>query len=243
MDVVILAGGKCSDELRAVTNVEHRADIVLAGRPIAQIVLEATRPFGEAIIVGGPKGLAKRRVEAGANFCDSLRNGLREVATDKFLLVTVDLPCLTSEGLQDFVAHCDQSAGLNFPVVRKEDCERMFPGMKRTTLKLREGTFTGGNVALMDTAMMRQALPVMERAYAMRKQPLRLAQIVGFGTLFRVVLGQAFPATLPLSCLEGSVGRFLGVSVHAVVSRFPELGADLDKPGDYEAFSSLLNKA
>ena len=77
----------------------------------------------------------------------------------------------------------------------------------------------------------------------MRKQPLRLAQIVGFGTLFRVVLGQAFPATLPLSCLEGSVGRFLGVSVHAVVSRFPELGADLDKPGDYEAFSSLLNKA
>ncbi len=243
MDVVILAGGRCDDSLRAATGVELRADIKVGDKTLTRIVLDATRPFGEPILVGGPVGAAPRRVESGANFCDSLGNGLAQVKTDKFLLVTVDLPCLTTEGLEDFVSHCDPSAGLNFPIVSKEDCERVFPGMKRTTLKLKEGVFTGGNVALMDTAMMRSALPVMERAYAMRKKPLKLAQIVGFGVLWRVALGQLAPGTLPLSCLEKGVGQFLGVKIHAVVSRFPELGADLDKASDFEGFERKLRSS
>jgi hypothetical protein len=110
--------------------------------------------------------------------------------------------------------------------------------MRRTTLKLREGRVTGGNVALMETEAMRRALPVMARAYAMRKKPLKLAQIVGFGTLFRVALGQVAPSTLPLSCLEGAVGRFLGTKVRVVVSHYPGLGADLDKVGDWQGFEA-----
>jgi hypothetical protein len=240
VDVVVLAGGKCDSALRAVTGVDLRADISVGGRTLAQIVLDATKPFGDPILVGGPAGSAQRQIESGANFCDSLRNGLSQVQTERFLLVTVDLPCLTSEGLRDFLAHCDPSAALTFPVVRIEDCEREFPGMRRTTLKLREGTVTGGNVGLMETAAMRRALPVMERAYAMRKKPLKLAQMVGIRVLARVVLGQVLPRTLPLACLEEGVGRFLGINVRAVVSRYPELGADLDKASDYEAFAKKL---
>lgn len=240
MDVVILAGGRCDDGLRAATGVELRADVKIGERTLAQIVLEATRPFGEPILVGGHVGSATRRVESGADFCDSLGNGLAQVQTESFLLVTVDLPCLTAEGLKDFVSHCDPDAGMNFPIVRIEDCEREFPGMKRTTLKLREGTVTGGNVAVMDTAAMRRALPVMEKAYALRKKPLKLAQMVGFGVLGRVMLGQAIPGTLPLARLEKGVGRFLGTNVHAVISHYPELGADLDKASDYQAFVRKL---
>jgi hypothetical protein len=236
VDVVILAGGRTDEALRAATGANYRADIVLAGRTLAERVLEATAPFGEPILVGGPEGRSLRRVEGGADFCESLGNGLARVESERFLLVTVDLPCLTTEGLRDFVSNCDPSAGLNFPIVRIEDCEREFPGMRRTTLKLREGTVTGGNVGLMETAAMRRALPVMRRAYALRKRPLRLAHMVGFGVLARVVLGQAVPASLPLACLERGVGRFLGVKVHAVLSRYAELGADLDKAGDYEGF-------
>jgi hypothetical protein len=240
VDVVILAGGRCDDALRAATGAELRADIVVAGKTLTERVLAATAPFGEPILVGGPIGATKRRVESGASFCDSLGNGLAQVTTERFLLVTVDLPCLTTEGLQDFVGKCDPDAGLNFPVVRIEDCERAFPGMKRTTLKLREGTVTGGNVGLMVTETMRRVLPVMERAYALRKQPLKLAQMVGFGTLGRVVLGQAVPGCLPIKRLEEGVGRFLGAKVHAVFSPYAELGADLDKASDFEAFERKL---
>ena len=241
MDVVILAGGRTDPELREATGSEFRADIRIAGRSLAERVIEATRPFGEPVLVGGPAGHTARHIEGGSDFCSSLGNGLGAVRTEKFLLVTVDLPCLTTEGLQDFVSLCDPTAGLNFPVVKIEECEREFPGMKRTTLKLREGTVTGGNVGLMDTEAMRRALPVMERAYALRKKPLKLAQMVGFGVLGRVVLGQVAPQTLPLAALERGVGRFLGVKVHAVVSKYPELGADLDKVGDFHSFSQKMS--
>jgi hypothetical protein len=242
MDVVILAGGKCDEELCRTTGVEYRSEIRFGDKSLTDIVLSATRPFGEPILVGGPQGHVGRRVEAGANFCDSLGNGLAAVTTPQFLLVTVDLPCLTTEGLQDFVGRCRPGAGLSFPIVRREDCEKDFPGMKRTTLKLREGEFTGGNVALMDTAMMRRALPVMERAYAMRKKPMKLAQMVGFGVLFRVAMGQFAPKTLPLACLERGVGKFLGVPVHGVVSPFAELGSDLDKAEQFEAFAQARKR-
>ncbi|MCH7945948.1 MAG: hypothetical protein IIC73_08055, partial [Armatimonadetes bacterium] len=124
-------------------------------------------------------------------------------------------------------------------IVRAEECERRFPGMKRTTLKLREGEFTGGNVALMQTEAMLRALPVMERAYSLRKKPLLLARELGLGVLGRVVLGQMWPQTLPVARLEKAVGRFLGVGVHGVFSGYAELGADLDGAEQYEAFCRL----
>ena len=239
MDVVILAGGRCDDELRAASGAEFRADIEVCGRTLARTVLEAAGPLGEPILVGGPAGLTKRQTAAGDDFCGSLRNGLEQVATEKFLLITVDLPCLTTQALQDFLDRCDGQAGLNYPIVRADECERRFPGMKRTTLKLREGEFTGGNVALMQTEAMRRALPVMERAYSLRKSPLRLARELGLGVLGRVVLGQIWPQTLPVARLEKAVGRFLGVGVHGVVSGYAELGADLDSAEQYEAFRRL----
>ncbi|MCH7904461.1 MAG: NTP transferase domain-containing protein [Armatimonadetes bacterium] len=239
MDIVILAGGRCDDELRKASGADTRAEIEIDGTRLVDTVLSATSPLGEPILVGGPSGITARQVEAGANFCDSLSNGLSQVKTEHFLLVTVDLPCLTTESLNDFVDRCDRSAGLNYPIVPMQDCEARFPGMRRTTLKLREGEFTGGNVALMEKEMMARALPVMERAYEVRKKPLLLAQTIGLGVLGRVMLGQVWPRTLRLAALERAVGKFLGVPVRGVISRYAELGADLDKAEQYEQFARL----
>ena len=236
---MILAGGRCDDELRSATGAEFRAEIEVHGERLVDTVLSAVRPLGEPILVGGPADLEVRQVLAGNHFCASLRNGLEQVVTERFLLVTVDLPCLTTDALTDFVEQCDPEAGLNYPLVSSSACEESFPGMKRTTLKLREGVFTGGNVALMDREMMKSALPIMEKAYALRKQPLRLAHIVGLGVLGRVVLGQLWPKTLSITYLETAMGKFLKVPVHAVTTQFAELGADLDKAEQFAIFQSL----
>ena len=239
MDIVILAGGKCDDDLRAATGAEFRAEIVVHGKRLVDTVLNATKPLGEPILVGGPDGLSKRQVPAGDDFCASLRKGLELVVTERFLLVTVDLPYLTTDALRDFIEQCDPNAGLNYPIVSSTACEERFPGMRRTTLKLREGVFTGGNVALMGTEMMKRALPVMEKAYALRKKPLRLAHIVGLDVLGRVLLAQLWPRTLSIRSLEKAMGKFLEVPVHAVPTQFAELGADLDKAEQFEIFQSL----
>lgn len=243
MDVVILAGGRCDEELRKASGAEFRAEIEVYGKTLVRTVLDAASPLGEPILVGGPDGLGAQQIAAGDNFCGSLRNGLEQVKTESFLLVTVDLPCLTTAALRDFLKRCDTQAGLNYPIVRAEDCERRFPGMKRTTLKLREGVFTGGNVALMRTEMMHRAMPVMERAYSLRKKPLRLAREVGLGLLGSVMLGQVWPHLLPAAKLEAAVGKFLGVGVRGVITEYAELGADLDSAEQYEAFRRLEQKA
>lgn len=240
MDIVILAGGKCDPEMKAASGVDHRAEIKVCGQRLVDIVLEAVRPLGEPILVGGPPIQNTLQVPAGDNFCDSLANGLGAASSDNILIVTVDLPCLTSDGLRKFLVDCNPNAGFNFPIIAKAACDAAFPGMKRTTLKLREGEFTGGNVALVHRATLNRALPILKRAYELRKKPLRLAGLVGYTTLIKVILGQIFPKSLPLTTLEAGVGRFLGTKVHAVQSESAELGADLDRSEHLRAFESLM---
>lgn len=235
MDVLVLAGGKCSDALREATGVEFRASLPVDGRPMVELVLGAVRHLGAPILVGGPEGLTKRHVPAGRSFVESLRAGLDAVETETFLLVTGDLPFLTRDAVDDFLNRADPSAMISYPIVPIAEAERAFPGVKRTAIKLREGRFTGGNLGLIRTDAMRSAMPTIEKAYAARKQPLRLAAIVGFGTLLRVALGQVIPVTLPLATLERAVGRFLGGPVRAIVTPYAEIGADVDDLEQYLA--------
>lgn len=235
MEVVVLAGGRCPPDLREATGIELRALLPVRGRPMVEWVIDAVAHLGEVIVVGGPPGLSPRQFEGGATFMESLARGLAAVTSDRFLLVTGDLPFLTAAAVDDFLSRCDSSAMLNFPVIDVRDSEREFPGMKRTSIRTREGRFTGGNIALLDTEQMRAALPVMERAYANRKKPLRLAAMVGFGTLMAVAIGQIVPRLLPLARLEKAVGRCLGREVRAVISPFPAIGADIDNLEQYRS--------
>lgn len=237
MDVVVLAGGRCPADLRDATGVEFRATLPVRGRPMVAWVIEAVAHLGKVIAVGGPPGLSPHQLEAGTTFIESLGRGLQAVTTDSFLLVTGDLPFLTANAVDDFISRCDPEAMLNFPVIDVRDSERAFPGMRRTSIKTREGRFTGGNIALLQAEPMRAALPVMEQAYANRKKPLRLAGMVGLGTLLAVAAGQLVPSLLPLSRLEKAVGKCLGQRVRAVVSPFPEIGADIDTLEQYRSIS------
>ncbi len=240
MDVIVLAGGRCSEELRAASGVDHRAEITVGGKRLVDTVLYAAGGVGCPILVGGPQMASVDQVPAGENFCQSLANGLAATNSDTVLIVTVDLPCLTTDSLNRFLTQCDQNAGFNFPIISKATCEKAFPGMRRTTLKLREGEFTGGNVALVSRKTMLSALPTIERAYQLRKKPLALAGLIGYGTLLKVALGQLAPHLLPLASLESAVGAFLGTTVRAIQSEDAELGADLDRAEHLAAFESLM---
>lgn len=239
MDIVILAGGKCSPELAEATGVAERAAIRVKGRTCLDIVLEALRPFGDIIVVGGPTAEGVVQTPAGASFIESVRLGLDQARSDRILISTVDVPLLTKASVQDFIRDCDPNA-LNYPIIRAEDCERAFPGMKRTTLRLREGEFTGGNLTLVPTEVMRNALPVLERSYEARKSPLKLASIVGYGTLGRLIWGRFNPRSLSIPVLENAVAQFLKVPVHAVISAHPEIGADVDNLEQLRALEALM---
>ncbi len=236
MDVLILAGGKCSPELQRLSGVETRAMLPIHGRPIVELIADRLSSFGDLVMVGGPTTHSWKSVEPGGNFIESLERGLQAVSTESFLLSTGDLPYITEESVSDFISRADPSALLNYPIVHLQACNLKYPGMKRTTIKLREGCFTGGNIALANSSLMRRALPMIGNAYAMRKSPSRLAKLVGLGTLFRVLLGQSLPSSLPLATLEARVSRLLEAPVKAIITEYAELGADIDTAAQYQAF-------
>lgn len=210
---------------------------------MAELVIEALRknvPYLRKVVVVGYRAARAEFVEGGNSFVESLRNGLAAVDSDQFLLSAADLPFLTENSLGDFLEKCERGAAINYPIVPVRICEERFPGMKRTSIKIREGRFTGGNVALANTELMRSIFPVLEQAYENRKKPLKLARQIGIWTLVRVAMGQAVAISLPLSALERQIGQFLGAPVRAIITENAEIGADVDDLAQYRQAVKLL---
>jgi len=197
-------------------------------------VCRAAAPIGDLVVVGGPNGLP-----AGQHFIESLSRGVNAVKSERMMLITADMPDFTTEDLRDVIARTPDDAEIAYPIIPLAACEARYPGVARTSLRLREGTFTGGNVAVMHTASMKRSMAQMEQAYAARKSPVRLAAILGFGTLVRVILGRFAPQTLPIPALERAATRALKSRVRAVITEAAALGTDIDKPEQYAAWLAL----
>jgi hypothetical protein len=77
------------------------------------------------------------------------------------------------------------------------------------------------------------------QAYAARKSPLRLAWMLGLGTVFRFGLSFVFgPKVLRIADLEASVSRLLGGKARALLCSDPEIATDIDRASDLAALKN-----
>lgn len=239
MDVVILAGGRASHEMRSAYGVEYRCELPWQGGTILDHVAEVASVIGDVTVVGGPERL--RTVEGGSDFVGSLEAGLGATKNTEVILVTADLPFLQAESLQTFVAQSDPDADLNFSVVPVEVCQKQFPQLKRTAIVTREGRLTGGNVCGCRREVLLGNMPLLARTYAKRKSPLALAGLVGPSFIVRFLLGQLMPGLVSLAYLERRVSQVLGFRASAVVCPFADIGTDIDNITQYKAVEKLQN--
>lgn len=239
---VILAGGEDSTTILGKMGAPHRALAEVAGRPAVEWVAHALRAVdevGELALVGAPAVLdagvgrfADHPVPADGDLVDNIEAGLRALpASEVALIVTADLPLLSGAAVADFLAQSTRSAAdLTYPIIPKEACEARFPGARRTYVKLREGTFTGGNAVLFKRDFIARHGSLVRSLYAARKRPWRLAGMLGMGFALRLLAGE-----LSLQQVERRAGEILHGTARAIISRFPELGFDVDRPEDLEA--------
>ena len=130
------------------------------------------------------------------------------------------------------------TADLVYPIVEKSVCEAAYPGVKRTYARLKDGTFTGGNLFLLDPALISKFLPRLRAVLDARKQPLKLAGLVGPGFLVKMLLGQ-----LRIAELEARVSRILGVEARALITGRAAVGTDVDKDADLALAEGQLKPA
>lgn len=244
---VVLAGGGISGELAAMTGASRRAMIPLAGRPMVAHVLRALRGAKciSRIALVGPEdiwpavdsSLYDIRAPSGAGLAESLFSGLQCLeANSETLTVTGDLPLLTPEAVDDFVSQALSSgADVNYSIIPKHDCAARFPGGKRTYVRTKEGIFTGGNCTLLRADVIAEKEDLIRRLYQARKSIVRLAAVLGPSFVWRLAFGG-----LSIADVERRAAQILGVKAKAIVSHYPEIGFDVDKPVDLEMVRRMI---
>jgi GTP:adenosylcobinamide-phosphate guanylyltransferase len=245
INAVIMAGAPAG-ELNPEDHSISRAMIALGDKTMLQWVvnaLQSSESIGRIVAVGNVHADGLDEVIMP---CDSLvgnlKLGLQAVKpSDTVLVVSCDIPMLTSAAVEDFISRAVAlDVDMAYPVIPKQECEKHHPELKRTYLKTGDGTFTGGNLMLVKPAFFERNWSAIEDAYAARKQIGKLAHNIGVGVLLRVILGQLLPFVLRISALERAVSRMLRGKVAAVISAYPEIGEDVDKPSDLAAVRAIL---
>lgn len=235
-DAVVLAGGSC----KGLSEAPAKGLVEINGKPMVEYVLEALVACADIgrICVVVPPGIcgpwtekADIVVESDGSLTRNFANGVAGLKTyRKVIVLSSDIPLLTPEAIGDFLKRCaEEPARLYYPIIPEEAARRLFPEMKRTYVKMKEGSFTGGNIALVDPSLVDSHAGLMEEAYAMRKSPFKLAKRLGFAFVVRALFG-----ALSIASAEKRVGEMLESPVKAVITPFPEIGIDVDKPSDLE---------
>jgi len=249
VEAVVLAGARNDGKLKEASACEFEALIPVGNRPMVEYVtdaLEAADSVKRTVVVG-PHELAAAYegtptidwVEFGSSMVENIQIGIERLDPEgHVLIVTSDIPLITAEAIDDFVARCrETNADIYYPIVRQEVNEKAFPGVKRTYVRLKDGVYTGGNLALLEPEIVPACRDMIERAVSMRKKPLKLSRMLGFKFIFKLLFNR-----LTLAEIEERVHRILGFRGVGVESPFPEVGIDIDKPEDLELVERALKQ-
>ena len=254
MNAVIIAGGQVQpkEPLYQVTGGGLKAMVPIAGKPMVQWVIDAlcrSQSVKQIVLVGLPQEIALdsskpcTMINDQGDMLGNIQAGARELARldpseTHSLLVSGDLPALRP-GMIDWLAYETRARDVDvyYTVIQREKMEEVFPGSRRTYLHLKDLQVCGGDCHCFRIGFAVEENAIWRRLLAARKNPLRQASILGYDTLFFLLLRQ-----MSLSEAAQTAGRKLGITGRAVLSPFPEMGMDVDKPFQLEILTSYLER-
>ena len=247
MTVIVLAGGP-HDELAARTpGAPNKAFVEIRGITLVERTLRALRsaPSVARIIVVAPPqthgtpalALADDWRPDGERIRDSLRSGLRDLPADEEILVsTSDLPVLTVESIEDYIARASAAhADLTYGCLEKRTHMAKYPQVPHTWAPLRDGTYCGTGFITMRPRVFPSLERFIEQLGQARKNPLRLARLFGMDVLLRFAFRR-----LSIAQAQARASRVIGAPVRAVVSPYAEIGVNVDRLSDIALAESLL---
>lgn len=241
---VILAGDSEDHKVQPGSVVTNKAFIPLNGRPMIDYTLDCYRKAPELAgigIVGPQAGFEDLTDITLIPQRDSLVANV-EAAAQVFpagwlLFSSCDIPLITPGAISDFLSRC-RGADMYYPFVAREVSEREFPEMQRTWVKLADGEYTGGNLLLIKSSLIALVSKPAAAFFQARKSPVQLASLIGVPTLLKLLVHR-----LTVTELEEKMNKILCIDCKAVLTPYPEIGADVDKKSDYDAISARLGKS
>lgn len=244
VDVVILAGG---DGAIIDPACRFKGLFRIADKPMVEWVVDAakaaTTVHEVAVVVPTAESLGPwvdtvdKLVVSAQPFMDNVIAGVTAFRSERpVLIVTGDVPLLTGEAIDDFTTRAlARSADFSYPLVPKEDMTAAFPAGQRTYFRLATGSFTGGNMALVNPEAALDNREMGQRLFELRKSALQLVRILGVGFAGKFLLGRLRPEEV-----EAKMEQLVGHTGAAVVTRYASVGMDVDKPADVAIVEPML---
>jgi GTP:adenosylcobinamide-phosphate guanylyltransferase len=247
---LVLAGVRPGgDAVADYAGVPHKGLIRLGGQTLLERVLRALKAAGAARILvssDAPEiaealgaialGVPVERVPAQASPARSVGE-VAEAAGTPLVVTTVDHALLQADWVRRFLDDAPQDADLCVLIAPEDAVERAAPGVRRTWLKFRDGRYSACNLFYLRTPRALAAVTLWRRVEAYRKQPWKVAGLLGPGMLIGYGLG--------LFTLDGAVralGRKAGLTAAAVRTPFGLAAVDVDKPSDLDLVRRLTGE-
>lgn len=244
LDAIVLAG---AGVIKDSGYTQNKALLTIHGKTMIEYVVEALKRsayIGRILVIGPREDLLNTLgqsdieiLEPDNSLIDNIVNGINYLGLKRDLLIcSSDIPLLTSRSIDDFIERSvSLGADMAYPIVSKSLSEKYYPEMKRTYTRLKDGTFTGGNIFYINPKIFIGSLNMARALFDARKNPLKMARIISISLLVRLVTG-----TLTIEKAEKRFSKIINAKANAIISDYPELANDIDKQSDLLAASFHL---
>lgn len=240
VNAVVLAGGSLEESLRPIVPlVKHKAWIPIGGRLMVERVLDALdgcrSHIAQRILVARADEVpeaVRARVDAiaepGPTMLASLENGVSAASRNDLSILGIpcDMCFLEPRSIEDFLDRCHKRpAEVYYSYVRFETSEARYPGLRHTWVKLRDGTFCGGGLALLTPSAVTRARAFVESLTLARKRPWKLASVLGPKIIFKFLLGR-----LTVQDAEERMSLLMRARTVGIESPCADVGFNVDAP-------------
>ena len=242
LSAIVLAGASATgfDE-----SLKSRAMVKVGGITMLDRVLSALEGNCDQILVVGDVE-TEQKVEIlspAGTLMQNIDIALKKVTGDYVLLATSDIPLITPLAVTDFIEKgTSLDCGFVYPICSKENCLEKYPNLKRTYVTIKEGAFTGGNLMLMKKDFLLKIMPIMQDLYLSRKKPLKLAKMIGFDVIWKLLLCKINPKALDIDYLENKISLLFGERVKSLIVDDPAICEDLDSPEEIKFYEEILGE-
>lgn len=244
---LVLAGSRGGiDPVADYAGVSHKGLIVLGGETLLSRVLRALDQAGATRIGVSTSDIALVEALAGVANASPLpaaggpSQSVHDAASlmgTPLLVTTVDHALLQPEWITEFLANVPADCDFAVLMAPEAVVRAAAPETKRTYWRFRDGGYSGCNLFLLKNETALNAVAFWRKAEALRKQPWKIAALLGPVMLGRYVLGlMTIDETLE------RLGRAAGVKAAIVRSSYGLAAVDVDKPADLDLVRTIVER-
>jgi len=247
-----MAGGSLESDFRqAGYDVPNKAYLRIAGELMLVRVLRALRasssigeircvtPASAAALAPDVMQLCDVLVEPGPDLISSALAGFAGLpAAERVIIAATDMPLLTASAVDGFATLAAQTqCDIGYGFVERQTHDRLYPGVRHTWVRLREGTYCGGGISIIRAGAAVQIEPVLRNFAEARKSPAKLASLFSPGLVLKVLMGQ-----LSIAEVERRADQLTGLVCRGILCRDPEVAVNVDCLEDLRTVEGLLRQ-